>query len=273
MGRSLALQKKTSLRLDLSYLAKGTKRQYGLGAFAIKAEFAPPLYDVLLKLADLPFGRRIGVFGMQFASRGAIQYVMDSESGFDNSVHSLTGSLIVRGYWQSEKYFLNNATVIRSDFQFRAPPTVENAKYLERIGGVTSVAVHVRRGDYVSNAKTNCNHGTCSAGYYVASANIMRQKVGDLKYFVFSDDPDWAERNLHLPGPTEIVRINHGRADFEDMRLMSACKHFIIANSSFSWWAAWLGVHPGKVVIAPKRWFSIHHADTRDLLPDTWIKV
>ena len=232
MGRSLALQTKTSLRLDLSYLAKGTKRQYGLGAFAIKAEFAPPLYDVLLKLADLPFGRRIGVFGMQFASRGAIQYVMDSESGFDNSVHSLTGSLIVRGYWQSEKYFLNNATVIRSDFQFRAPPTVENAKYLERIGGVPVSRVDVGEEDVLLGGEAD----------------------GE-------------------PGPTEIVRINHGRADFEDMRLMSACKHFIIANSSFSWWAAWLGVHPGKVVIAPKRWFSIHHADTRDLLPDTWIKV
>lgn len=273
MGRSLALQKKTSLRLDLCRIANGTKRKYGLGVFSIKAEFPPPIVGVLLKLADLPFCGRAALFGMRHALRGEVQYVQDREAGFDNSVGHLSGNLIVRGYWQSEKYFHEHETVIRTDFQFRAPPSFENANLLKRIEDVTAVAVHVRRGDYISNPQSNFVHGTCSLEYYTAAANIMRARLGDPKFFVFSDDPDWAEQHLRLEGPTEIVRINQGGADSEDIRLMAACEHFIIANSSFSWWAAWLGVHPEKVVVAPKRWFANHHMNTCDLLPETWIRM
>lgn len=271
MGRSLALR--TGAQLILLSPSKTAARKYALSVFNISATAASPIQSYALQIASLPFCRRIGNLLLGIISLRTVCFIRDREAGFDRSIGDLHGSLVIDGYWQSEKYFLACELAIRNDFRFLSVASLENQTLLDQIARLKAVAVHVRRGDYVSNAQSNYVHGTCSLEYYVAATNIMRGRLGDPKFFVFSDDPDWVEQHLRLDGSTEIVRINQGSADFEDMRLMAACKHFIIANSSFSWWAAWLGVHPDKVVVAPKRWFSNHHANTCDLLPDTWIRI
>jgi hypothetical protein len=139
-----------------------------------------------------------------------------------------------------------------------------------RIAGCNAVSLHVRRGDYVSNPDSSRVHGLCGADYHQAAVRRIAEVVPQPHLFVFSDDPQWAAGNLHLDHPATIVTGNDTRRDYEDLHLMSLCKHHIVANSSFSWWGAWLDTNPDKIVIAPERWFAHEQHDTRDLLPPTW---
>jgi hypothetical protein len=169
---------------------------------------------------------------------------------------------------------LHHASQIRQDFSFIDPPSEVNAEWLVRIRQENSVSVHVRRGDYVSLASANAFHGTLSLDYYAKSAQLLRERLsGDLSFFVFSDDPEWVKSNLVLPGNTTYVDWNGEGAAHEDLRLMSNCRHNIIANSSFSWWGAWLGENADKLVVAPKQWFTNGNPVSEDLIPRSWIKV
>lgn len=177
------------------------------------------------------------------------------------------------GYWQSEKYFTNHADLIRADFTPRAALSGKNMALAQMIVNSPSISIHVRRGDYVSNAKTLATHGTCSPEYYFLAIETMLQKFPDAKLFAFSDDPQWVSQVL-LPRYPELVLVDHnnGLDSYNDMRLMSMCQHHIIANSSFSWWGAWLNPSLDKVVIAPSRWFS-KDTDTQDLIPAGWERM
>ena len=121
------------------------------------------------------------------------------------------------------------------------------------------VSLHVRRGDYASNPKTTSTHGLCSLDYYRAAVTHVASKVENPEFFIFSDDIDWVRANLQLDFPHHFVAHNQGATSYNDMRLMSLCSHHVIANSSFSWWAAWLsGIDKGNggAVIAPRQWFA-----------------
>lgn len=179
----------------------------------------------------------------------------------------------LQGYWQSERYFSHQATAIREDFAFRQLPAGQNADLARAIHDCESVSVHVRRGDYVGNAKTLANHGTCSPEYYFSAIELLRQRAPTLRLFAFSDDPQWVADVLK-PRYPDLVLVTHnqGESSYNDMRLMSSCRHHIIANSSFSWWGAWLNPGPDKIVIAPRQWFA-NGTDTQDLLPPGWERV
>jgi Glycosyl transferase family 11 len=178
------------------------------------------------------------------------------------------------GYWQSEKYFENQADLIRQDFSFLEPCSAANLAIQLRIQQKNAVSIHVRRGDYVNNAATLAVHGVCTLAYYEQAINYLKARVANPHFVVFSDDLEWVRNNLGklLPDAHEYVSNNQGSASYNDMRLMSACRHHIIANSSFSWWGAWLNPRPDKMVIAPRRWFN-RAADTPDLLPSAWLTL
>ena len=135
-----------------------------------------------------------------------------------------------------------------------------------------SVSLHVRRGDFVNNPQTFSHHGVCEPGYYREAIGKIKEQHTDLEVFVFSDDMDWAKANITTDLPVTFVN-GAGRQDFEDLYLMSLCRHNIIANSSFSWWGAWLNPNPEKIVVAPARWFNDKNTDTKDLLPPEWVKL
>ena len=135
------------------------------------------------------------------------------------------------------------------------------------------MALHVRRGDYASNPETQRVHGFCSPDYYRRAIDTVAARVADPRVFVFSDDPEWAERHLVLDHPTTIVRNAAPNAELDDFRMLARCRHHIIANSSFSWWGAWLASHPTQVVVAPAPWFAVDTYDTRDLLPAGWLRL
>jgi hypothetical protein len=174
------------------------------------------------------------------------------------------------GYWQSEKYFSTLASDIRQQFRFKPMPSAENQAWLDVISRTNAVSLHVRRGDFVSSKKNLAYHGVCSPAYYSAAIRHVVERVAKPTFFVFSDDLAWAQSNIPIAADCHYVGHNTGTASFNDMRLMSRCQHHIIANSSFSWWGAWLNDNPQKTVVAPARWFA-HTANTHDLLPLDWV--
>ncbi|MBT9150861.1 MAG: O-antigen biosynthesis glycosyltransferase WbnK [candidate division WS2 bacterium] len=135
------------------------------------------------------------------------------------------------------------------------------------------MSLHIRRGDYVFNLHTNQFHGTCDLDYYFRCVEYLTTKVKNPHFFIFSDEPEWARNNLKLSYPTTLVDHNEADKNYEDLRLMSQCKYHIIANSTFSWWGAWLSQNPEKIVFAPKRWLKSDDYNPKDLMPDKWIKV
>lgn len=176
------------------------------------------------------------------------------------------------GYWQSEKYFQNVDSLIREDFTFKIPMTKANANLAEQVAQLNAVSLHVRRGDYANNPKTTATHGLCSLEYYKAAIQYIAERVEQPVFFIFSDDVEWVKENLKIDFSCQYVDHNKGDESYNDMRLMSMCKHHIIANSSFSWWGAWLNPNIEKIVIAPKRWF-VNTTDVSDLIPQGWVTL
>lgn len=190
--------------------------------------------------------------------------------GFNPEMLDLPDNVYLHGYWQSEKYFADCAAVIRDDFTF-PEATGKNAELAQQIGEAkNAVSLHLRRGDYVSNA----SHVVCAQPYYDSALAALQEKLAeDVQIFVFSDDPNWARDNLKLPGTPVIVDHNGEEHDYEDMRLMSLCQHNIIANSSFSWWGAWLNQNEGRQIIAPKVWFGKEKLSNPDIWAQGWTTV
>lgn len=176
----------------------------------------------------------------------------------------------LHGYWQSARYFAAIADTIRSDFAFPAFSTSRNAEMAARIGESLAISLHVRRGDYLTLGA----HALCDQAYYDAAlARVLAGLKGTPTVYVFSDDPDWAKQNLPLPVDKVVVDFNGPETDFEDMRLMSLCRHNIIGNSSFSWWAAWLNAHADKRVAGPAKWFGNPKLSNPDILPADWLRI
>src|SRR3989344_4984067 len=160
--------------------------------------------------------------------------------------------------------------MIRKDFTFGATIVERNKKLASEISGTNSVSVHIRRGDYVTNANTNQFHGLCSLDYYNKAVSFISSKQNEMELFVFSDDIEWCKENLKYDFPIHFVETNDAHSD---MYLMSLCKHNIIANSSFSWWGAWLNDNFQKIVVAPSQWIADASVNTQDLIPKGWIKI
>lgn len=269
-GRALAIRKKTGLCFDTSNYGREEagviRRGIALQHFQVEGTIATPhqLRKLLQPSLLSKLARKI------FALPSV--YYRERFFHFDPEVLETGTTVLLDGYWQSEKYFKAIAPVVRKDLRVISPLSAETRAMADRIANTRSVSLHVRRGDYVNDPKTLSYHGVCEPGYYTKAIAALKERVGEMEIFVFSDDMDWAKENISTEFPMTFV--NHpGRQDYEDLYLMSLCRHNIIANSSFSWWGAWLNINPGKAVVAPARWFNESNADTKDLLPPEWLKV
>lgn len=265
VGRSLAYANNTELKLDISGYnnQKGiTPRSYMLNIFNIQSNYANE------KEIHKFRGNNIFLRILKISS-----YIKEKQFYFDPKILIVKDNSYLDGYWHSEKYFKEIEQIIRKEFTLKDKPDVTNRKMISYINNCDSVSIHIRRGDYVFDKKTNKFHGICSLGYYLKAVALVAKKVKNPQFFIFSDDPIWTKQNLHLKFPCVYVDHNVGRKDYEDMRLMSKCKHNIIANSSFSWWGAWLNNNLDKIVVAPKQWFHDKSINTRDLIPESWIRI
>ncbi len=180
------------------------------------------------------------------------------------------GNIYLDGYWQSEKFFPADKQEMRNSFEFKNTLTNKNFEISEEIKAVTSISVHIRRKDYVNNKV----YYQCDAQYYNKAIMYMREKIENPKFYIFSDDIQWVIDNLEFIRDVQFVNHNFGLESYVDMQLMSLCKHNIIANSSFSWWGAWLNQNPEKIVIVPPKWYNDTEKDNNsEMIPKPWIKV
>jgi hypothetical protein len=189
---------------------------------------------------------------------------------FDPLVLRLSGDLYLEGYWQCEKYFKDIAAIIRQDFSVKQPLSGTNLELANHIKRCEAVAVHFRHGDYVTNPVTHQYHGVCPLDYYQRAMQKIASQVQEPHFFIFSDDPEWVAQQVRLEYPFTVVTVNGIKQPHEDLRLMSLCKRHIIANSTFSWWGAWLSTYDDKRVYAPRKWFNNANLYCRDLIPEAW---
>ncbi len=278
-AKALALKNNCALLLDLSFLEQTatqikdgfTIRQYELDIFNHIAQnfFA----DVQRKQFTVSSQKT------QWLKRLGLSYPKiyhEPSFEFNENLFKQKPPVLLEGYWQSEQYFIKEAASIKKDFSFPARgATYENNALLSSISAGCSVGVHVRRADYLHPAIA-AQHGTCSEEYYIAAIQYIQSSFPLAIFYFFSDDPAWVKNVFtdHLPNSV-LVKNNTGANSWKDMYLMSKCRHHIIANSSFSWWGAWLNDQPEKMVIAPKRWFadSKRNDTTCDLIPANWIRL
>jgi hypothetical protein len=274
VGRAISAERGDSFKLDISGFANYSLHQ----GFELQRIFNCPVQiaaesDVrqILGWQFLPIIRKI----IKHSSLVLIRksgYIVEPYFHYWPEITKIPKDCYLTGYWQSEKYFKKSSSLIRVDFTFNYPLENYNAELADQIDQVNAVSLHVRRGDYVNNAKTSATHGLCSLDYYRAAIQHIIKQVENPHFFVFSDDIAWVKNNLKIDSPHQFVDHNSGEESYNDMRLMSLCKHNIIANSSFSWWAAWLNTNPQKIVIAPQNWFS-KKVNISDLIPCGWIRM
>jgi len=276
-GRALAHKHKTSLVLSFSQLnqnTKGTtKRAFELEVFRVNINEASA--KDLKKLRPILY-RAINVLAFKLGFKGIqmSKYFIENKFSYNSNIKKVGKDCFLSGYWQSPKYFDSIESLIRDEFTFHSKLDDRIIEVEDLIIKTNSVSLHIRRTDF-QNTISNNTHGICSLDYYEKAVKFISDKFTEPHFFVFSDDINWAKENLKLPYQLTFVSGNNGDKSYIDMQLMSECKHNIIANSSFSWWGAWLNPDPDKVVIAPEQWFSDVklNAQTIDLIPETWVRL
>lgn len=192
------------------------------------------------------------------------------EFTFNEDLYTCKDPAYLSGFWQAHGYVQRCENQIRQEFTFRNKPDAINQELMDKMQSCQAVAIHIRRGDYVNVPSTQAIHGACSPAYYHAAMQWIETQIAQPRYFVFSNDLAWVKENITIGGDPVYVDHNKGPLSFEDVRLMSNCKHAIIANSSFSWWGAWLIPFTEKIIVAPQRWMADPSIDTRDLIPPGW---
>ncbi|MBT4651919.1 MAG: alpha-1,2-fucosyltransferase [Candidatus Pacebacteria bacterium] len=277
LGRVLAQLNNSPLCLDLSYYyqkhTQDTPRRYELNIFPnIKNQDLP--IRTKSQFSTINMIKLFLNHHLKFNSKAyPSNWIKESGHQFNPGILSLKGDYILDGYWQSEKYFKKFRESILTDFSFPSKTSKKNNEVINYLKTYTTISTHVRRGDYISNQKSADCHGVCSTQYYQKAIDLIRKQVYKPIFLIFSDDINWCKKNLPVPHKSIFVNHNNGKNSFEDMRLMSLCNHNIIANSSFSWWGAWLNKNTEKIIITPKKWFNDPKVIIKDINPSTWIKI
>ena len=281
LGKQLSIIHKRPLKLDISHFTQTDPdprqgiRIYCLKHFNIQAHIAKPEDTAPFQkcFKNNLYGkvwRRTGRL-VKYYKRSCIIEPPEKSWVFDPNL--LTGSLKANvylvGYWQTEKYFTSIENIIRNDFILKDVSDEVNRKMLAEIDSdsLSSVCIHVRHGDNATPKASQ--HGVLPLSYYYKAMEDLIKTVKSPHFYVFSDDTEWAKESLRLDFPSTFVSHNGDEKNYEDLRLMSYCKHHITGNSTFSWWGAWLGKKPGQLVYAPKRYF-LHIDPPLDLYPASW---
>jgi Glycosyl transferase family 11 len=277
-GRALAQHWGVPFKVDLAALLNHTPapglvlREFDLAIFDLQVEQATPA-EVRRAKREPNLAQRAWrkLTGQPPAPPPGIYN--EPHFHYDTTFAQHRPPLHLQGYWQSEKYFQAIASQIRADFTFREPVGPVAAALAGQIAAAPApVCVNVRRGDFL----TNPTHGFVGLAYYRQAVDRLAQHLGlPLQCYVFSDEPAWCAEHLDLaPHACQVVGHEYAGPKFRDyLALMIGCQHFIIPNSTFGWWAAWLCPQPGKMVVAPRQWFGQGTNNTEDLLPPDWLKL
>jgi hypothetical protein len=272
IGRHLSIKTGEELVLDITGFKHYDLHAYSLHHFAIAGRVAAKEEVALFSKLRPKKGRRNFLYNTFKANPR--RYALERYYHFDPSILSRKGSMFLEGYWQSEKYFKDIEEIIRKDFVLTSPLSARDQEVAELMQSTNATSLHVRRKDFAHHPELSAFHGTCSPAYYDEAVSKIATHLGKTPHlFIFSDDPVWAKENLRFQYPMIHVDHNDASRNYADMYLMSQCKHNIVANSSFSWWGAWLNQNPDKIVVAPSRWTNDPGLDTKDLIPSSWIRI
>ena len=271
-AKSLALHHKTTLKLDIS---PGTDK-------SMPQELKPRQFD--LHYFNLPDPVVTAADLESFISKSALGKITEKTKPnhkrriyrepffhFDKNFYNTEPDVYLKGLWQSEKYFLPFKNKIRSIFEFKNQTVGSFHNLTNQLKNQNSVSLHIRRGDYLAKVSLEVL-GLIPLEHYQNAIELINSKIPSPSFYFFSDDIQWAKENFQIPNAT-FVSGDISKDHIEDLYLMSQCRYNIIANSSFSWWGAWLNDNPQKIVIAPKKWFNKGPKDTQDLLPEEWINI
>jgi hypothetical protein len=279
-AKNLALKNNQELYVDLNFLLDRTPR----AGFTFR-DFDLPVFNITYKIADAAllenfFGAGSGIKnafikGLNKLQNKKFNYYCEPYFQVNPDFFHLSGNCYLEGYFQSEKYFSEHAAIIKKEFTPKSPSAEKVKQLLEKITqDSAAVCLNIRRGDFVSNPAMAAEHGVLGLDYYYSAVQEISKKVQGITLYVFSDDVEWCLANLKFDFPAFFVDHSYAGEKYSSyLLLMQHCKHFIIPNSTFGWWAAWLSDHAEKTVIAPKKWFNTSQKDTKDILPDSWIKL
>jgi hypothetical protein len=266
-GKALAIHLNTQHKLDISAFNNYTLHKYCLNKLNIEDEIATDIETRKFVHKSI-FGKILRKLNIS-----KYKYYAEKKFSYDKALFNTAVNTYIDGYWQTEKYFISIRNILLKEFTPKNEPNDINRNILNEITNTDSVSIHIRRGDYISNPLVNQIHGVCNTQYYYLAIDLLKSKIPNLKLFVFSDDPKWVSQNFKPSISFSLIDNNDADNNHEDLRLMYNCKHNIIANSTFSWWAAWLNQNPDKIVIAPSKWFNSSDRDTSDILPANWTKI
>jgi hypothetical protein len=274
LGSALSLKNNSVLKLDLAFLLDRTAkknfmfRDFDLPIFNIRANIASPeevktYYNFYNRARKKLLPNELGN-----------PYIKEKVNYFDPAILTAGGNCYLHGHWGSEKYFKEYEAKIRQDFTFKAPLTPLGRQLADEIQNTTAVCLNVRRGDYVTNPEVGKILSLTGIDYFRKAIDLMRSKVHNPHFFVFSDDQQWVNENIRIDLPMTIVDDRYNGEKYgEKLHLMSLCKHFIIPNSSFAWWGAWLSSNRGKIVVTPEKWFVSSDYDSKDIRPEGWLAI
>lgn len=272
-AKALATRHNVGIKADLSFLNKKadgyTQRHYALAVFKTQLEIAS-------EAEVLKFKRKTNNKITRFLQRSfpflfTALYAAEHGSAYHTAFKSYPRNTYLDGYWQNEKYFADYRSAIIGAFQPEGTLPAQLIEIGDKIKTINSVSIHVRRGDYINLKSASDFHGTPGIAYYQKAVELVAQHEKNIELFVFSDDIHWCIENLKFDQP--VTFISHNYAAVWDLYLMSRCGHNIIANSSFSWWAAWLNTNKDKIVIAPEFWFAGKKSRETGIIPKSWITL
>ena len=282
VGRNLSLKNKVPLALDVTFLNHRIKmpqklrphfafRSYDLDVFNVEVSIAKP--------EDISFWNRTFFSGRLMLvvdavlRKVAIFQGWEKKFSFDEKILTLGPNTYLEGFWQSPKYFEGIEDVLRKDFSLKEKLPEKSQALFDEIKSKESLCLHVRRADMALVSQVSF-HGSCDLDYYKRGAEYISKNKKVDHIYIFSDDIAWCKENIKLDYPiTYVEKDLSGKKGEGHLILMSACRNFVIPNSTFSWWAAWLGGDKDKIVVAPKNWFTTDSINTKDLFPENWVRI
>jgi hypothetical protein len=270
LGRALQIERGARVRYDASLYSLPGNRSLTVDKYCTHVPRTTLADRMRMRVS---FGRTLGrlrPLARVCGNSAVLKIHTDPRQGFDADAMELEGLWYLRGWWQCPTYFENLRNVLLNEFLLREALSGMNLELQRQIEDCNAVCVHVRRGDLVSSPVYSkiCNVQT--AEYINDCMAEIERRMGDVHYFVFSDDPAWCRENLKREGRITFVDHNSGETDYIDLFLMSRCRHFVTANSTFSWWAAWLSTHAEKIVIVPPVWGQDGSGPPPKLIPAGW---
>ena len=273
LGRHLSIKYNTDLVLDKDFLLDRTPKQdfvfrdYDLDIFNVREKFAS---DRVSKTYGINKASKRKNIIDKIITPPKLKYIKEERFEFDSLLFNIGDDVYLNGYWQSEKYFREVEHIIREDFTFKTGISEKANELGTKISNSNAVCINVRRGDFVNHPVL----GSVDTEYYTSAFRYIEKEIISPVIYIFSDEIDWCKEHLKFDCESHYVSHEYAGKKFRDyFELMIKCKYFIIPNSTFAWWAAWLCTYPEKIVVAPKVWFKNSNWNYQDVVPENWIKI